>query len=960
LRLQLGWLVVGIAACCSAAAPVVQSVTPALIGMGGKVRLEGSGFQTSDTAVVVFAPDVVADQWFRHTDTQITEVVPFGAVNGPVTVVTGVPAATLRDLQQQIDRLTGIQSQQYESELAQLEATKTSLLAAGTAGVGPSVSITFGWLNATEPPVIGDAGGSDVLLNRIIVDLADFVSFDVAAQIGSALNAQLVGHVPFSNSYIFDLSSPAGSFTQLQALAAPLFANPQVVDVWFDMVLQPGQTQYADVDWVDRYRQSAIQGRALAWASDRIQAPGAWNLVERFVPARDGLAAGRASVAPVTMAVLDSGIDAGPDGHPEFRGVTIVKVNVQFRQFFGVNVPVGWQEDTYTGSDPAPASGSQHGTGVAALMGAQNGVVIPGAANGDRGINGLLHNPMQYKILMRQVSALMQDTAATTTDLLTTISQARLENAKVLNMSYGNECPTDLAKNPNTALYSAQLYRIYLALNVVGARLMFVPAAMNCGSPTPQQLTRFARTDGQVLAYDPNGAAANNGNHVPASLGTMPGVLAVGALTREDQRTGFSDWGTPVQIAAPGEYVLTAGSNAGTEFGLTALGLNIGTANYQQAVGTSFSAPLVAGSAALLFAVNPKLTPAQVKNYLIQTALPINTTDPTGALLTWPTLKTGFAVRQVMLDAGLIQEGQQWTGVSKLTFGAGPSPFYVYVGEMRRAAADGRSEIFAVRPLAESGNNVITDGPVAVTHDGTLAAWTTSAAALRSYNFATGAFAAIPFSPSGLLEPAGLQFEYTPSAALLFQSVGPSKTGACIKQVNMLTTANGPAGMVLASGQWPTCGVWGIEGITTPPQGTLWALGFWNSSGEDTVYKTFEAMSFTTPATLPVTFGSPIRKLAYSPDGQGRAYFETTGAGTDLVTASLGDFNARSVTLAGFGPRTIFDVQWSPEGSELSYFYQPGIINSIQRDRRNVADRNLQVLYTAPGSAFVRKLSWRW
>jgi hypothetical protein len=40
---------------------------------------------------------------------------------------------------------------------------------------------------------------------------------------------------------------------------------------------------------------------------------------------------------------------------------------------------------------------SQHGTMVTSLIGARNGNVID-PATGDRGINGLLHNPMPYTI----------------------------------------------------------------------------------------------------------------------------------------------------------------------------------------------------------------------------------------------------------------------------------------------------------------------------------------------------------------------------------------------------------------------------------------------------------------------------------------------------------------------------------------------------------------------------------
>src|SRR5262249_17541824 len=144
---------------------------------------------------------------------------------------------------------------------------KAFLLGQGTPIVGPSVRITFGFLAPTSNDVVGEVAGIRVLLNRLIVDLVDFQSFDAAAQIGQQLRAQLLGHFPYSNSYVFDLTTPAGSFSQLQTMARSLRADTRVADVWFDVVLEPFQVKFADTDWMDRYRQSAAptKGREDAW-----------------------------------------------------------------------------------------------------------------------------------------------------------------------------------------------------------------------------------------------------------------------------------------------------------------------------------------------------------------------------------------------------------------------------------------------------------------------------------------------------------------------------------------------------------------------------------------------------------------------------------------------------------------------------------------------------------------------
>lgn len=102
-------------------------------------------------------------------------------------------------------------------------------------------------------------------------------------------------------------------------------------------------------------------------------------------------------------------------------------------------------------------------------------------------------------------------------------------------------------------------------------------------------------------------AAGNSGalaqNYSPARV---PEALTVGASTRTDARAGYSNYGSRVDLFAPGSAI-TAGWNTSD------------TATYT-GDGTSFAAPHVAGAAAVYLTNHPGATPAQVGTALVNGA----------------------------------------------------------------------------------------------------------------------------------------------------------------------------------------------------------------------------------------------------------------------------------------------------------------------------------------------------
>jgi serine protease len=121
-------------------------------------------------------------------------------------------------------------------------------------------------------------------------------------------------------------------------------------------------------------------------------------------------------------------------------------------------------------------------------------------------------------------------------------------------------------------------------------------------------------------------ASAGNDSAIVNAPANCSSVIAVVAVRNAGTKVGFSSLGTAATLAAPGGncgnvtgpclYSLDTTTNLGT----TVPGVNDYTDQYNANLGTSFSAPIVAGTVALMLGVNNSLTPAQITSTLRSTA----------------------------------------------------------------------------------------------------------------------------------------------------------------------------------------------------------------------------------------------------------------------------------------------------------------------------------------------------
>jgi serine protease len=135
-------------------------------------------------------------------------------------------------------------------------------------------------------------------------------------------------------------------------------------------------------------------------------------------------------------------------------------------------------------------------------------------------------------------------------------------------------------------------------------------------SATMQAAVNSARSRNTTVVVAAGNSNANASNSTPANCS---GVVTVAAVGRNGGKASYSNFGTIVDVAAPGgdfrgssaNGVLSTLNNGATTPGADAF------AFYQ---GTSMATPHVAGTVALMLSRNPSLTPTTVEQKLRATA----------------------------------------------------------------------------------------------------------------------------------------------------------------------------------------------------------------------------------------------------------------------------------------------------------------------------------------------------
>ena len=175
------------------------------------------------------------------------------------------------------------------------------------------------------------------------------------------------------------------------------------------------------------------------------------------------------------------------------------------------------------------------------------------------------------------------------------------------------------------------------AIDLYECQIVNISAGTLSTGESLQRAVEYAEEKGVVLIS----SVGNDNRYFPKNIyypAAYETVLGVSALTRDGQVTGYSQRNDSVSICAPGDRLKVASMTSGkASFGF----------------GTSYATAYVSGTAALLIAKDPELTPKEIRKLICQSA---DDLDQEGYDTTsgWGALNVNAAIRAVQ-DLILLQ-----------------------------------------------------------------------------------------------------------------------------------------------------------------------------------------------------------------------------------------------------------------------------------------------------------------
>jgi len=294
-------------------------------------------------------------------------------------------------------------------------------------------------------------------------------------------------------------------------------------------------------------------------------------------------------------------------------------------------------------------------------------------------------------------------------------------------------------------------------------------------------------------------ASAGNDNGAVNMPANCAGVIAVSGLRHAGDKSGFSSLGSEVAIAAPaGNCVNATGECLYPILSTTNTGRtgpecpSYTTGSGTQGLGTSFSAPLVSGTVALMLSAQPTLTPTQVQSLLQSTARAFPA-RPAGA--TVPACSSNATVTQIECHCTTTTCGAGMLDAGAAVRAAAGTSLVARLGDSStRVAANGSVTLEALGSSTGAGRT-ITGYQWRITDGATLAGFSGST---------TGSTAVLSALDSGL---ATVELSVTDSSGATSRSTAVLRTGAvpavaCGPDANDAIASSDSGGGGAVNGGW--------------------------------------------------------------------------------------------------------------------------------------------------------------
>jgi serine protease len=517
-----------------------------------------------------------------------------------------------------------------------------------SAGQHSSAIASFGGVPAAAPEGQTDSNGPPT--NQIIIKYRD-----------NAHATDSSGHI--KTEKINTLNTAASeSLTYQRAMSGDAHVlslsarkSPAAVEAIARKLAALPDVEYAEPDYIMRHMLVPNDpSYAAQWhyhGPQGINAPAAWDITT--------------GSATVRVAVIDTGITDHPDLAGRWVGgydfiADIPTANDGNGRDNDPHDPGDWVTANMCGLGEPAENSSWHGTHVAGTIGA--------ASNNGLGVAGInwVSPIVPIRVLGRcgGFTSDIVDGMRWAAGLAVAGVPANANPAKVMNMSLGG-----------SGACSSTYQNAINAINAAGA--IVVVAAGNSNS--------------------------NASGHQPANCN---GVVTVAATDRDGNRTFYSNFGSVVEISAPGGETNTNSPSPAPQNGVLSTlntGLTIPSApSYVYYQGTSMAAPHIAGVLSLMASLDPTLNFTQSLQLLQSTARAF----PPGSSCNTSTCGSGIVDAAAALNAVLNPPGPTFTPTSTSPSGGKPT----------RTPTPTRTSTLTVTPTwtataTQTGQPGVTDTP---------------------------------------------------------------------------------------------------------------------------------------------------------------------------------------------------------------------------------------------------------